>query len=39
MFPAFIEEAIGREILPYWLQKNEIGGIIYTTLFTVIMII
>lgn len=25
MIPRFMEDAIGKENLPYWMQKNELG--------------
>ena len=35
MVPSLIEEGFGREALPYWMQKNELGFIFYMTIFSV----
>ncbi|TNV85592.1 hypothetical protein FGO68_gene1283 [Halteria grandinella] len=39
MVPALIQDAIGQDRLPYWLQRNEIGGIVYSTLFAFFIIL
>ena len=35
MVPSLIEEAFGREALPYWMQKNDLGLIFYMTILAV----
>ena len=39
MVPSLIEEAFGRDALPYWMQKNELGFIFYMTIFSVSILV